>query len=248
MRDGFGRVQRVLLVGGASEIGCAVVAALPLVPGAAVVLAGRDRTRLEEAILPAGVTRQVVILDVTDLDAHTPALDQAMAGGDLDVAVVAVGVLGNQQAAEHDPDVAAAVLSTNFVGPAVLLLHLANRMRSQGHGSLVVLSSVAGRRPRRDNFIYGASKAGLDALSEGLGDALAGSGVHLLVVRPGFVRGRMTDGMTPAPFATSPVAVGAAVAAGLAAGKDTIHVPAVLGPVTAGLRLLPRPLWRHLKR
>lgn len=248
MRDGVGRVQRVLLLGGTSEIGLAVLAALPLAPGATVILAGRDQARLAGVPLPPGAARQVVAFDALDLAAHPQTLEAIWAGGDVDVTVLAAGVLGDQQAAEADPALAASMLQTNLVGPAAVLLHVATRLRAQGHGALVVLSSVAGLRGRRANFVYGAGKAGLDVLSEGLADSLAGSGVRVLVVRPGFVHGTMTAGMAPAPLATTPAAVGAAVAAGLAGGRNTIYVPPMLGPVMSVLRFLPRPLWRRMPR
>ena len=95
-------------------------------------------------------------------------------------------------------------MTTNFSGLASAVLAVTGRLRHQGHGRLVVLSSVAGERARSANFIYGSSKAGLDAFAQGLGDSLVGSGVDVMIVRPGFVVGRMTEGMTPAPFSTTP--------------------------------------------
>ena len=94
--------------------------------------------------------------------------------GDIDLVMAAAGVLGDQGVDEHDPASAAAVMTTNYVGLAAALLAVADRMRHQGHGRLVVLSSVAGERARRANFIYGSSKAGLDAFAQGLADSLVG--------------------------------------------------------------------------
>ena len=96
--------------------------------------------------------------------------------------------------------------------------------------------------------MYGSEKAGLDGFASGLADALAGSGVRLVLVRPGFVIGRMTAGMAPAPFSSTPERVADAVVAALAAGRDTVWVPGVLRPVFAGMRLLPRAVWRRLPR
>jgi decaprenylphospho-beta-D-erythro-pentofuranosid-2-ulose 2-reductase len=109
-----------------------------------------------------------------------------------------------------------------------------------------VLSSVAGERVRRANFVYGSSKAGLDGFAQGLGDSLAGSGVSVLIVRPGFVTGRMTAGMAPAPLATTPAAVAEATAAAIAAGRAVVWVPATLRPLFAVFRHLPRPIWRRV--
>jgi decaprenylphospho-beta-D-erythro-pentofuranosid-2-ulose 2-reductase len=122
----------------------------------------------------------------------------------------------------------------------------ANRLRAQGHGTLVVLSSVAGERARRSNFVYGASKAGLDAFAQGLGDALHPTGVRVLVVRPGFVHTKMTTGLKAPPLSTTPEAVAAAIVTGLASGAHTVWVPGPLRFVFSALRHLPRPLFRRL--
>ena len=110
----------------------------------------------------------------------------------------------------------------------------------------MVLSSVAGERVRRANFIYGSSKAGLDGFAQGLGDALQGTGARVLIVRPGFVRTKMTAGMPAAPMSTTPEAVAAATAKALAAGRDVVWVPASLRLAFAGFRHLPRVVWRRL--
>ncbi|MGA7420374.1 MAG: SDR family NAD(P)-dependent oxidoreductase, partial [Acidimicrobiales bacterium] len=117
---------------------------------------------------------------------------------------------------------------------------------SQGHGRLVVLSSVAGERARRANFIYGSSKAGLDAFSQGLADSLVGSGVRVMIVRPGFVVGRMTEGMRAQPFATTPEAVAAEVVHGIERGASEVYVPSLLRWVFIAMRHLPRVVWRRL--
>jgi decaprenylphospho-beta-D-erythro-pentofuranosid-2-ulose 2-reductase len=119
-------------------------------------------------------------------------------------------------------------------------------LREQGHGTLVVLSSVAAERPRASNAIYGAAKAGLDALAQGLGDSVAGSGVRVLVVRPGFVKTRMTAGLKPPPFATTPDAVAAATSRALRRGAHTVWAPGALRYVFAVLRHLPRAVYRRM--
>ena len=251
MIDALGGVQSVLVLGGSSELALATLAALPLRPGAVVVLAGRDPAAL--AVGGAALTPRTRVETLSWDAAAAPGAAVAvvaaaveLVGGDLDVVLAAAGVLGDQAAAESDPVVAAAVLTVNLVGVGAACLAAAARLRLQGHGALVVFSSVAGLRARRENFVYGASKAGLDALGSGLADALHGSGARVVLVRPGFVRGRMTQGLPEAPFATTPQAVGEAVAAALRSRRGVVHVPAVLGPLFAGLRLAPRALWRRL--
>jgi decaprenylphospho-beta-D-erythro-pentofuranosid-2-ulose 2-reductase len=166
--------------------------------------------------------------------------------GDIDLVLAAAGALGDQADLESDPTAAAELITTNFTGLAAALLAAAARMRAQGHGRLVVLSSVAGERARKANFIYGSTKSGLDAFAQGLGDSLVGSGVSVTIVRPGFVVGRMTEGMDPAPFATSPEAVAAAVIGGIGSGAEVVYVPPVLRWVFAVMRLLPRAVWRRM--
>jgi decaprenylphospho-beta-D-erythro-pentofuranosid-2-ulose 2-reductase len=166
--------------------------------------------------------------------------------GDIDLVIVAAGVLGDQAGDEQDPVAAAAVMTTNYTGPAAALLAVAGRLRHQGHGRLIVLSSVAGQRARRANFIYGSSKSGLDAFSQGLADSLVGSGAHMTIVRPGFVIGRMTEGMTPAPFSTTPDAVADAVVRGIESGAAVVYVPPVLRWVFAVMRQLPSAIWRKI--
>lgn len=245
------RPTRVLVLGGSSEIGVAVVAELARRARCSAALVGRDPGRLgasRETLERAGV--EIVgstTLDARDLDAHEDALESAIAQlGGVDVAIVALGVLGAPGALPDDIDAAVQAMQLNFLGAGSLLLRVARRMRAAGEGTIVVLSSVAAERPRRANAVYGAAKAGLDALARGLGDELAGSGVRVLVVRPGFVRTRMTQGLSPAPLATTPDVVARAVADGVAGGAETVWVPARLRWPMLALRMLPRRLWRRL--
>ncbi|MHB1711772.1 MAG: SDR family NAD(P)-dependent oxidoreductase [Acidimicrobiales bacterium] len=251
MINATGRPQSVVVLGGSSEIAQAIVAKLVSSACRTVILGGRDGPRLEAAaehVRAAGASVvEIVPFDATDIEHHTAFADSVFDRfGDIDVAVVAAGVLGDQSTDEHHPVAAAEVLATNFGGLASAMLALADRFRQQGHGRLVVLSSVAGQRARKANFIYGASKAGLDAFAQGLGDSLQGSGVQVMIVRPGFVVGRMTEGMSPAPFSTTPEAVADAVVRGIASGTAVVYVPAVLRWVFAVMRNLPRAVWRRI--
>jgi decaprenylphospho-beta-D-erythro-pentofuranosid-2-ulose 2-reductase len=241
----------VLMLGGSSEIAIAIARRLAADRPVRPYLLGRDRARLDRALAEldrAGCAPGAVdLLDAEDLDAHAPVIARAFerAGG-FDLAVLAVGVLGAQEGVAADPAAAAEVMRVNFVGCGSLLLHCARLMRAQGRGTIVVLSSVAAERGRAGNAIYGASKAGLDALAQGLADATAGDGVRVLVVRPGFVRTRMTAGLPSAPFATTPEAVADATVEALAGRAHTVWVPAILRPIFFVLRHLPRWLFRRL--
>ncbi len=250
MKDAFGDVQRVLVLGGTSEIAQAIVRRLVARRTRHVVLACRqpaDAGGFADELRLAGVTVDVVPFDADDIAAHPAVIDDAVARlGELDLALLAVGVLGSQEAFDADPAAAAAAFHTNATAGVSAGLVIADRLRRQGHGTLVVLSSVAGERVRKANFVYGASKAGLDAFAQGLADSLVGSGANVLVVRPGFVATRMTAGMKAAPFSTTADAVAEAVVSGLGRGATTVWAPGILRWVFTVMRHLPRPVWRRV--
>ncbi len=250
-RPGAG--ARVIVLGGSSEIGLAIVEELQRRAPREVALLGRDRqalARAAERLRGHGCARVLELaLDALDVGRHAQALADAREQlGGVDIVVLAVGVLGER--ADPTADVAGAleVLRVNVLGAGSLMLHAGRVLRETGGGDLVVLSSVAGERPRRANFVYGASKAGLDGLAQGLGDALAAQGVRVLVVRPGFVHTRMTAGLAPAPLATTPQAVARVAADGLQRRAHTVWAPRTLRWLMLLVRLLPRPIFRRLER
>jgi NAD(P)-dependent dehydrogenase (short-subunit alcohol dehydrogenase family) len=243
--------ETIVILGGRSEIGIAV--ARRLAGGATVVLAARrcdDLAAEVQAVRDAGAAAvDTVEFDADDLPAQRGVLDDvARRHGSLDVVVVAFGILGDQARAERDAEHARAIVHTDYVAHVTVLTHLAEILRAQGSGTLVVFSSVAGARVRRANYVYGSAKAGLDGFASGLADALHGSGVRLLLVRPGFVIGRMTQGMAPAPFSSTPDAVADATVAALRAGRAEVWVPRALRPIFALARHAPRALWRRMPR
>lgn len=244
---GTSRYDRVLLVGGTSEIGLAILDSLRLSPDTEVLLAGRDSGRMSAAAGPLPGRVKTLGYDATDPQAAQALVEAAFADGPVDLVISAAGVLTPQDQMDAAPAVAGTLIQTNFTSHVTTLLGVAGRMRSAGQGTIVVLSSVAAVRPRRANFVYGAAKAGLDAFARGLADSLHSSGVRVLLVRPGFVVGRMTAGMKPAPLAATPAQVGAAVAAGLAGTASVVWVPASLRPFALVMRLIPRPVWRRMR-
>jgi decaprenylphospho-beta-D-erythro-pentofuranosid-2-ulose 2-reductase len=244
--NGAGSGPRILLLGGTSEIGLAILAALRGPAGTEVILAGRDEQRLAAAGKELPYRVRTARYDAVETGQHQAFADAIFAEGPLDMVISAAGVLIPQEDVERDVQRAAEMIETNFTGHVTSLLAIAARMRAQGRGTIVVLSSVAAVRPRKANFVYGAAKSGLDAFARGLTDSLHGSGVRVLLVRPGFVTGRMTAGMAPAPMATTPEQVGAATAAALRGRKAAVWIPAPLGGLAVALRLIPRPAWRRV--
>ena len=224
-----------------------------LAPGATVVLAARRSADLaaEVALLKdsGAAAVETVEFDADDLAAQRGVFDGIVREhGPLGVVVLAFGILGDQARAERDAEHAAAVVHTDYVAHVAVLTHLAQILRAQRRGTLVVFSSVAGARVRRANYVYGSAKAGLDGFASGLADALHGTGVRLLLVRPGFVVGRMTTGMSPAPLSSTPDQVAEATVAALRSGRAEVWVPWVLRPLFAVLRHLPRTIWRRMPR
>jgi len=251
MRDALGGVQSVLVLGGGSEIALATVDRLVSGGCRTVVLAGRRPEALQDPadrLRGAGATTvETVAFDADDPSSHEKVIGEVFdRHGDLDVVLLAFGVLGSQEDFEEHPEHAAAAVTTNYVGTVSAGLVVADRLRAQGHGTLAVISSVAGERARKDNFVYGSSKAGADAFCQGLADSLAGSGANVLIVRPGFVRTQMTAGMPDGPFATTADKVADDIVAGLRSGAEVVWSPGLLRWVFTVLRHLPRPIWRKV--
>lgn len=245
--------RRIVVLGGTSEIALAIVHELQSRSPREVALVGRDPdalARVAEDLTGAGCPLALTFeLDARDLDRHEQLIDRAVEElGGADIVILAVGVLGERGGLPDDVAGALEVLQVNLVGAGSLLIHCARRLRAQGTGTLVVLSSVAGERPRSANVVYGASKAGLDALAQGLGDALHDDGVRVLVVRPGFVHTRMTRNLQPAPLSTTPQALARVVVGGLDGGSHTVWAPPALRWLMIAVRMLPRPLFRRLRQ
>ncbi|MFE3827487.1 SDR family NAD(P)-dependent oxidoreductase [Streptomyces sp. NPDC059092] len=253
--------RSLLVLGGTSEIGLATARRLIVRGTRTVWLAGRSSPALDTAAAGlralGGVEVRTVAFDALDPGAHAETLGKAFAEGPVDLVLLAFGVLGDQARDEADPPAAARVAQTNYTGGVSAGLVCAAALQAQGHGALVVLSSVAAERARRADFIYGSSKAGLDAFTQGLGDAMRGTGVRVMVVRPGFVRpwaparrGQLPPAGAQAPtaltMATTPGEVAVAVEAGLRRGAETVWVPGALRVLATALRVLPRALFRRL--
>jgi decaprenylphospho-beta-D-erythro-pentofuranosid-2-ulose 2-reductase len=239
--DGLGRFSTALVLGGGSEIASATLLALLREGPLSIVLAARRPQELEtDALAAAGATVETAAFDALDVPSHERVIGDVFdRHGDVDLVLVAFGVLGDQARAEREPGEAVAVIETNFVGAVSSLTVVARRLQEQGHGTVVVLSSVAGQRARRSNYVYGASKAGLDSFAQGLQLALAGTGVRLVIVRPGFVRTQMTHGMRPAPLSVEPGEVAEAILRGVRRGDGVVWVPWALRLLAAGLRAAP---------
>ncbi|MBC2667220.1 SDR family oxidoreductase [Novosphingobium flavum] len=242
--------QTILILGARSDIGLAVAHAFAA-KGWAVQLAARDAVALsaEQADIAVRFNVPVTLheLDALDLAAHErfiaalPVLP--------DVAVTAIGLMGEQAENEADPAKAVTVLRSNFEGPANLFAILANCMIVRGSGTLVGISSVAGIRGRAANYVYGSAKAGFTAFLSGLRNRLAKgkTGVHVVTVLPGFVNTRMTAGMDlPRKLTAEPKELGQAVWSAVEKGRDVIYVRPIWRLVMLIIRHIPEAVFKKL--
>lgn len=249
MINATGRPQSLLLLGGASDIALAIaekyLAAGPL----RVVLAARPSERSEAAaqrLRRAGGEVSTVDFDATDTDSHPAVIDAAFADGDIDVTVVAFGVQGDDEQAWQDHGTAVELANVNYTGAVSVGVALAAKLKQQGHGAVAVLSSVAGERVRRSNFVYGSSKAGTDGFYLGLGEALRPYGARVTVIRPGHVHTKLTVGRQAAPLAQTAEQVADVAVTAVAKGTELVWAPPLFRYIMSALRHLPRPLFRKL--
>ncbi|MBB3115908.1 decaprenylphospho-beta-D-erythro-pentofuranosid-2-ulose 2-reductase [Corynebacterium bovis] len=250
MINAVGKPQSILLLGGASDMGLAVVEEFLSRGPARVVLAargGEDLVAAERRVTAAGASSvETVQFDAVDFDSHPAVFDEIWAGGDIDLAIVAFGVLGDNEQQWHDQRQAVLAAQVNYTGAVSVGVLLAERMTAQGHGQIVAFSSVAGEMVRRSNFVYGSTKAGLDGFYRMLGEALRGTGVNVLVVRPGQVRTNMTRGLDDAPLTVDKSVAAKAVAAGVDNRKPVIWVHPLFRPIMMILKNLPQAVVRRL--
>ena len=242
-------MSTVLILGATSDIARAIARAYAKM-GRAVILAARRHERLEADVadlaLRYGVAARAVEFDAVDIANHAGLFDRL--GALPDTVVSVVGFMGDQAVSEHDAEAAALVMRSNYVGPAAVLAEVANRMAARGSGVIIGISSVAGERGRARNYVYGSAKAGFTAYLSGLRNRLAGTGVRVITVLPGYVVTRMTAGMaTPALLTAQPAAVAEAILAAEANSRDVIYVRPIWRWVMAVIRTIPERLFKRMR-
>ena len=244
--------MKVALVGATRGMGRAV-ARLLAERGNPIFLMGRgvadlaaSARDLEARGVPSPVKTATLDLAVpADFGQALDAADEAL--GRFDTLVVTGGLFGRQEELARDPSQLEQMLHVNFTGTVLLCQMVAERLALRGGGTICVFSSVAGDRARRSNYLYGSTKAGLSAFLDGLGQAYAERGVHVICVRPGFVKTQMTAGLPVPPFAAEPEAVAKVVAGALSAPKRVVYAPGVWRWVMLIIRSLPHFVIRRLK-
>ena len=238
----------VLIVGARSDIGQAVGRAYAA-RGLDLILAARQVSSLESLRSDIEL-RHGVKVDLVEYDLLAPEPEKLAHELQTwpETVVMMAGLLGDQQESAAQPEIADVVMRTNFVAPVRLLLALASKMRSRDSGTIIGVSSVAGDRGRASNYIYGASKAGLTAFLSGLRNSLSRTNVHVLTVKPGFVRTRMTEQLQlPKRLTATPEQVAAAILRAHAARSDVIYVRPVWRAIMAAIRLMPEQLFKKTR-
>ncbi len=166
--------------------------------------------------------------------------------GGIDVALVAHGVLGDQTQSERDYAAAEAVLRTNFLSAVSLVTWLANYFEAERRGTIAVISSVAGDRGRRSNYVYGASKGGLNVFLDGVRNRIDRAGVQVLTIKPGFVATPMTAHLRKNALFAQPAEVGRCVLRAIDRGKDVAYAPPFWGLIMLVVRSIPRRIFKKL--
>jgi decaprenylphospho-beta-D-erythro-pentofuranosid-2-ulose 2-reductase len=252
--DAVGNPQTILLLGGTSEIGLAICERYLQNAHARILLAAMpDDPGRDDAVgqMKAAGARSVELIDfeATDTDSHAAMIDQAFAGGgprDIDVAIVAFGLLGDAEELWQNQRKAVQIAQINYTAAVSVGVLLGEKMRAQGFGQIIAMSTVAGERVRRSNFVYGSTKAGLDGFYLGLGEALKEFGVRVLVIRPGQVRTRLSAHIKEPPLTVNKEYVANLAVTASAKGKELVWAPGAFRYVMMVLRHIPRPIFRKL--
>lgn len=242
--------ERILVLGatsGIAEATCRVWAK----QGASLVLVGRSGEKLAAVAgdLKARGAKLVetLVCDLDETSKHPQLIADAVnALGGLDVAYMAHGIMGDQQQSEENFDAAAQVIYTNFMSPVSLCTLLANYFVKQGRGVLAVISSVAGDRGRKSNYVYGSSKAGLSAFLDGLRNRVDRLGVTVLTIKPGPVKTAMTMGMKGSEKFADVDKVAATIVAAIRAKKDVLYVPGIWAIIMFVIRHIPESIFKKL--
>jgi len=240
-------MQRILVLGGKSDLAISILGSLPLSGNSEIVLCGRNITSFS---LPEDLEAfqiQKVESDFTDLSAAKTTIESIFESGDIDLVILAYAILGNEES-QLEPSLFSEVLQTNFYSQAILLNFINSKLVSQMYGQILLISSVAGIRPRKRNFVYGVSKFGVDFIAQGLQKQNIDKNVFISILRPGFVFTKMSKNSSPAPFATDRKTVAQIAANGLRKKKRIVYAPKILLLVVFALKILHERIFRLIDK
>lgn len=241
-------MKTILFIGATSAIAEEVAKSYAR-QGHRLVLWGRNRPHLESIgknleVLGASEVH-VTEIDLDDCERHAKALEQTVSeAGQLDVAIVAHGVLPDQQSVQQSFALIQASIHTNFLSYVSLLTELANYFEAIRRGTIVSITSVAGDRGRKSNYVYGSAKAGASTFTDGLRGRLAVSGVHVVNIKPGMVDTPMTQHLKKGALFASPETVASGIVKAINKKKATAYVPGYWRFVMFIIRLIPESIFK----
>ena len=243
--------MRILIIGATSAIAVETARAYAA-SGARFCLLARDPERLaavrDDLLVRGAAEADTVPLDVTDYQRHEAVIATAWEKlGGVDVALLAHGVLPDQQRCEDQPAKAVAALAVNATATIALLLPLAARFEAQRSGTIALIGSVAGDRGRATNWVYGAGKAAVERAADGLRQRLSRAGVAVVLIKPGFVSTPMTAHLPQGPLFASPRQVGRDIRRAIDRRRPVVYTPWFWRPIMAIIRLIPRPMFNRLR-
>jgi decaprenylphospho-beta-D-erythro-pentofuranosid-2-ulose 2-reductase len=247
MLNSFGQYQKVLVLGGKSDLALATLALLPLSIDAEILICGKNLNSFDYPQWMQSYQVSEYELNFKNTTDSESTVRDIFRKGDVDLVIIAYAILGKEES-QLNPEQYAEILFTNFYSQALLLNQVNHNLRLQKHGQILVFSSVAGMRPRRKNFVYGVTKSGIDFIAQGLQKDNIGEGVEITIVRPGFVYTKMTKGATPAPFAISLEKAARISAKGLIRNKNVVYAPSILKFVMNILKLFPEKVFRLIDK
>jgi decaprenylphospho-beta-D-erythro-pentofuranosid-2-ulose 2-reductase len=246
-------VSRIVLVlGGTSAIATAYCRRLAP-SGARFALVGRNASHLEAVardLKARGAAEAVAIVsDLADASDSRERFAAFVEGvGMPDEVLVAYGVLGRQEEAEHDPAELQRIIDVNFTSAAIWLQTAAGHLGRDTPRHLIAIGSVAGDRGRQSNYVYGSAKAGLDVFTDGLAHRLNGTNLHVLTVKPGFVDTPMTAHIDQSgPLWAKPERIAADIERAVRRRRRVLYTPWFWSPIMAAVRATPRFIFYRTK-
>ncbi len=241
-------MKYILILGATSDMAYATASAFAE-KGWGLILAARNQQRLQvlQGDLKAryNVSVQIVSFEAADFNSHASFYDQLPVKPE--VTAVFFGYLGEQQKAQMDWQEAKQIIDANYTGAVSVLTHIANAYEYTKSGCIIGVSSVAGERGRKSNYVYGSAKAGFTAFLSGLRNRLFASGVHVITVKPGFVATRMTENLKlPKPLTASPEQVGKAIYEAYSKKKNVLYVLPVWRLIMQNIRMIPEAVFKKM--
>jgi len=242
----FGEFQRIVILGGKSDIALSILDKIATAPDAEIFLCGRKLKDFSHPLFNQFPVHKIEI-DFAQVELAKLEIDKIFSSGDIDLVIIAFAILGSEEL-KLEPEEFKKVLSVNFLSQAILLNQINSKLLNQMHGQILQISSVAGMRPRRRNFVYGVSKFGVDFIAQGLQKENLGKNVYITILRPGFVHTKMTSGLKAAPFAIDSETVSRIAAKALLKKKRIVYAPKILSIIMFLLKLMPEPLFKRIDK